>query len=30
VGRTTGLLTESVLAVDDPAGDERALWEAIR
>ncbi len=30
VGRTTGLLAESVLAVDDPAGDERALWEGIR
>jgi hypothetical protein len=28
--RTTGLLAESVLAVDDPAGDERALWEGIR
>jgi para-nitrobenzyl esterase len=28
--RTTGLLTENVLAVDDPAGDERALWEGIR
>jgi para-nitrobenzyl esterase len=30
VGRTTGLLAESVLAADDPAGDERALWEGIR
>ena len=29
-GRTTGLLTENVLAVDDPAGDERAVWEGIR
>ena len=28
--RTTGLLTEEVDAVDDPAGDERALWEGIR
>jgi para-nitrobenzyl esterase len=28
--RTTGLLTENVLAADDPAGDERALWEGIR
>jgi para-nitrobenzyl esterase len=30
VSRTTGLLTENVLSVDDPAGDERALWEGIR
>jgi para-nitrobenzyl esterase len=29
-GRTTGLLAESVLSVDDPAGDERAVWEGIR
>jgi para-nitrobenzyl esterase len=28
--RTTGLLTETVLAVDDPASDERVLWEGIR
>jgi len=28
--RTTGLLTEDVTAVDDPAGDERAVWEGIR
>ena len=28
--RTTGVLTEDVTAVDDPAGDERALWESIR
>jgi para-nitrobenzyl esterase len=28
--RTTGLLTEDVVSVDDPAGDERALWEGIR
>ena len=28
--RTTGLLTETVRPVDDPAGDERALWEDIR
>jgi para-nitrobenzyl esterase len=28
--RTTGLLGESVSAVSDPAGDERALWDAIR
>ena len=30
VSRTTGLLTETVRPVDDPAGDERALWEGIR
>jgi para-nitrobenzyl esterase len=30
VRRTTGLLTEHVSPVDDPAGDERALWENIR
>jgi para-nitrobenzyl esterase len=30
VGRTTGLLTEKVSSVDDPAGDERALWNGIR
>ena len=28
--RTTGLLTDRVDAVDDPAGDERARWDAIR
>jgi para-nitrobenzyl esterase len=28
--RTTGLLTEDIVSVDDPAGDERALWEGIR
>ena len=28
--RATGLLTETVSAVDDPAGDERALWDGIR
>ena len=28
--RTTGLLTEAVTAVDDPAGDERAFWDGIR
>ncbi len=28
--RTTGLLTETVEAADDPAGDERALWDGIR
>ena len=28
--RTTGLLTETITAVDDPAGDERALWDGIR
>jgi para-nitrobenzyl esterase len=28
--RTTGLLTQDVVSVDDPAGDERALWEGIR
>jgi para-nitrobenzyl esterase len=30
VSRTTGLLTEEISPVDDPAGDERALWEGIR
>ena len=29
-GRTTALLTEDVLVVDDPAADERVLWEGIR
>jgi para-nitrobenzyl esterase len=28
--RTTGLLTDTISAVDDPADDERALWEGIR
>jgi len=28
--RTTGLLADTIGAVDDPAGDERALWEGIR
>jgi para-nitrobenzyl esterase len=28
--RTTGLLTEEVRVVDDPAGDERAVWEGVR
>ena len=28
--RTTGLLTDSVTPADDPAGDERALWDDIR
>src|SRR6266700_2502021 len=28
-GRTTGLLTDTISAVDDPAGDERARWEGI-
>jgi para-nitrobenzyl esterase len=28
--RTTGLLTDTVSAVDDPAGDERARWDGIR
>jgi para-nitrobenzyl esterase len=28
--RTTGLLTETVTAVDDPDGDERALWHGVR
>jgi para-nitrobenzyl esterase len=30
VSRTTGLLTEKLSLVDDPAGDERALWEGVR
>ena len=30
VRRTTGLLAEDVSPVDDPDGDERALWEGIR
>jgi para-nitrobenzyl esterase len=28
--RTTGLLTDRIDAVDDPAGDERARWDGIR
>ena len=28
--RTTALLSDAVSAADDPAGDERALWEGIR
>jgi len=28
--RTTGLLSDTVTAADDPAGDERALWGGIR
>src|SRR5215471_11445305 len=28
--RTTGLLSDAVTAADDPAGDERALWDGIR
>jgi para-nitrobenzyl esterase len=28
--RTTGLLTQAIAPVDDPAGDERALWAGIR
>jgi para-nitrobenzyl esterase len=28
--RTTGLLSERTSRVDDPAGDERRLWEGIR
>ena len=28
--RTTGLLTDTISAVDDPAGDEPALWDGIR
>jgi para-nitrobenzyl esterase len=28
--RITGLLTENVLAVEDPAADERVLWEGVR
>jgi para-nitrobenzyl esterase len=28
--RTTGLLTDTISAVEDPAGGERALWEGIR
>jgi para-nitrobenzyl esterase len=28
--RTTGLLSDTVTAADDPAGHERALWDGIR
>ena len=28
--RTTGVLGEKLLVVDDPSGDERALWDGIR
>jgi para-nitrobenzyl esterase len=28
--RTTGLLTENIDPIDDPAADERALWDGIR
>jgi para-nitrobenzyl esterase len=28
--RTTALLTDQVTEVDDPSGDERALWEGVR
>jgi para-nitrobenzyl esterase len=28
--RTTGVLTQDVSVVDDPAGDERAVWEGVR
>ncbi len=28
--RTTGLLSDTVSAVDDPAGEERVLWDGIR
>jgi para-nitrobenzyl esterase len=28
--RTTGVFTESVTPAEDPAGDERALWDGIR
>jgi para-nitrobenzyl esterase len=28
--RTTGMFTDSVTPADDPAGDERTLWEGIR
>ncbi len=28
--RTTGLLADKVTEVNDPAGDERALWDGIR
>ena len=27
--RTTGILTETVTSVDDPAGDERAAWDGV-
>jgi para-nitrobenzyl esterase len=28
--RTTGLLTDDISVVDDPAGEERAVWEGVR
>ena len=28
--RTTGVFTDRLTEVDDPSGDERALWDAIR
>jgi para-nitrobenzyl esterase len=28
--RTTGLLTDDVSVADDPAGDERAVWDGVR
>src|SRR6266702_4561924 len=28
--RTTGLLSDALIPADDPAGDERALWDGIR
>jgi para-nitrobenzyl esterase len=28
--RTTALLTDKITVVDDPSGDERALWDGIR
>jgi para-nitrobenzyl esterase len=30
VRRTTGLLSDTVAAADDPAGGERTLWDGIR
>jgi para-nitrobenzyl esterase len=30
VRRTTGVLTQDVRVVDDPAADERAVWEGVR
>jgi para-nitrobenzyl esterase len=28
--RTTGLLTDALTPADDPAGEERVLWDGIR
>lgn len=28
-GRTTALLTDGITEVDDPSGDERALWDGV-